>query len=181
MKIGFNADDRRRWMTIWKKMQCNLENSIGEKIQWKTFSLPLWCTAAMSLASTTLTWLCCNCIARPAANRPNPMSVERFHGFYAIKCSWLLKTQYDERRLKAQLEKERKRNKPGYKVVHTCSLAKNVNKSCTQPTVGKMTTFWLITNSRFYSNLGSKKLIFWNFGVFFGDFSDFGANFFTHF
>ena len=30
-------------------------------------------------------------------------------------------------------------------------------------TVGKMTTFWLITNSRFYSNLGSKKLIFLKF------------------
>ena len=27
-------------------------------------------------------------------------------------------------------------------------------------TVGKMTTLWLITNSRFYSNFGSKKLIF---------------------
>ena len=39
-------------------------------------------------------------------------------------------------------------------------------------TVGKMTTFWLITNSRFYSYLGSKKLIFW-FGAFFSDFSDF--------
>ena len=45
-------------------------------------------------------------------------------------------------------------------------------------TVGNMTTLWLITNSRFYINLGSKKLIFWRL---FCDFSDFGAKFFTLF
>ena len=41
---------------------------------------------------------------------------------------------------------------------------------------GKYRQFWLKTKSRSYSDLGPKELIFC-FGAFFGDFSDFGANF----
>ena len=48
-------------------------------------------------------------------------------------------------------------------------------------TVGNIDNYWLITKSRFYSNLGPKKLIFWNFGAIFSHFSNFGAKFFIHF
>ena len=48
-------------------------------------------------------------------------------------------------------------------------------------TVGNIDNYWLITKSRFCSNLGPKKLIFCNFGAIFSHFSDFGAKFFIHF
>ena len=44
-------------------------------------------------------------------------------------------------------------------------------------TVGNIDHFWLILKSRFYSNLGSKKLIFWYFGAFLVIFQILAPNF----
>ena len=48
-------------------------------------------------------------------------------------------------------------------------------------TVGHIGNFWFITKSRFYTNFGPKKVVFFYFGAIFGVFSTFCANVFTQF